>query len=113
AGPPAARNTDRLVGRQFLSVADQLDSLLERLLHRDTLELLAGRRLGALLDERAAAEVDGIHAECLGELVHVLLERPADLRCRRCADRRRGLVRRVVEEGLEVDGLEDRKSTRL
>ena len=36
----------------------------------------------------------------------MLLERPADLRCRRCADRRRGLVRRVVEEGLEVDGLD-------
>ena len=106
ARPPAARDADRLVVGQLLAVADQLDGALERLLHPELLEDLPGRALGALLDQGAPAQLDGIQVERAGELVHVLLERPAHLRRGRGADRARRLVVRVVQRRLDVDVLD-------
>jgi hypothetical protein len=63
----------------------------------------SGRAFGTFLDQRAAAEVDRIHADRGRDLVHVLLEPPADLRRRRGTDRPGRLVVRVVEVRLDRD----------
>ena len=104
--PPAARDADRLVLGEVALGSDQLQGPLERLPDGDRPEHLARRALGALLEQRAPAQLDGIEPERLGELVHVLLERPADLGRRRRADRARRLVVRVDERRLDVHVLD-------
>jgi hypothetical protein len=101
--PPATRDPDRLVRGQLLPIADQLAGALERLGRPDGIEDLPRRPLVALVDDVAAAQLDGIQPDLTRDGVEVLLEGPADLWRR---GRAHGAGRRVVrvhEVGLDRD----------
>ena len=107
ARPPAAGDADRLVVGQLLPVADQLDRASRA--SPSSRSARAPDRSG--VTEPSSISVrrrssTGSMPSAVGELVHVLLERPADLRRRRGADRRRGLVVRVDERRLDVHVLD-------
>ena len=106
ARPPADGDPDRLVLGQFLPVADQLDRLLERLLHRDPLEHLARRGDRAVLDQRPAPQLDRVEIErtasssmCCSSAQHTCGAVGARIE-------RRRLVVRVDERRLDVDVLD-------
>ena len=89
-----------------MPVADHLDRPLERLPHPERAEHLTGGALGALLDQRPPAQLDRVHVEGGGDLVHVLLDRPASVRSGGGADRAGGLIVGVDELRVDVDVLD-------
>ena len=66
------------------------------------IEDLAGDRCVAVLHHILAAQLEWVHADCLGNHIHVLLEGPVDLRRRRSAHRAGRLMVRVDDAGFDV-----------
>src|SRR5439155_8618715 len=104
--PPTARDSNRLVVWKVGSIADQLDCPLQRFLHPDAVEYLSGGPLGALFDQGPAAELNRIQVQGARQLVHMLLECPADLRRGRGANGAGRLGVRVVQVRLDLDVLD-------
>ena len=80
--PPADGDADRLVVGQLLPVAGHLGRGRDALLQADRQVDLPRRALVAGVDAGCAAELDRVHPDRRGDLVGVLLERPAGLRRR-------------------------------